>query len=71
MLKQVVEKIIYFVFTVFIFIVLWKLMAVFWDKFVPWNYKTDLLGLCVVTPLLIALSFILSSLSFKVIKASK
>ncbi|MEA3319542.1 MAG: hypothetical protein U9Q88_05905 [Bacillota bacterium] len=70
-MKQVFEKVIYFIFTLFIFTVLWKLMAVLWDAFVPWNYKTDLLGLFVVTPLLLAAAFILSSLSFKIIKSSK
>lgn len=46
-------------------------MAVLWEALVPWNYKTDLLGFFVVIPLLITAAFILSSLSFKVIKGSK
>ncbi|QFT87393.1 hypothetical protein FIU87_01900 [Bacillus sp. THAF10] len=70
-MKQVFEKVVYFIFTLFIFTFLWKLMAVLWDAFVPWNYKTDLLGLFVVTPILIGAAFILSSLSFKIIKNSK
>ncbi|MGM0852501.1 MAG: hypothetical protein ACQEWI_07805 [Bacillota bacterium] len=69
-MKRLVERLIYLVFTLFIFIVLWKGMAVLWDAFVPWNYKTDLLGLLVVTPILLAVSFILSSLAFQFIKKS-
>ncbi|WP_241494438.1 hypothetical protein [Bacillus coahuilensis] len=63
-MKQVFEKVIYFIFTLFIFAVLWKLLAVLWDAFVPWNYKTDLLGLFVVTPLLIAAVFYFIKLVF-------
>ncbi|MFS1512406.1 hypothetical protein VQL36_08230 [Chengkuizengella sp. SCS-71B] len=70
-MKQVLEKIIYFGLTVGIFIVLWRIMGELWDAFVPWNYKTDLLGIFVVTPIIIVVSFILSSLCFKVIRDSK
>ncbi|WP_262371830.1 hypothetical protein [Rossellomorea aquimaris] len=70
MMKRLVESLIYLVFTLFIFIVLWKGTAFLWDAFVPWNYKTDLLGLLVVTPILIALSFILSTLAFQYTKDS-
>jgi hypothetical protein len=64
------EKIIYFAFTIFIFLVLWKVTFVLWDAFVPWNYKTDLIGIFVVIPALLAAAFILSSVSFKVIRDS-
>ena len=70
-MNRVLEKIIYFVFTIFVFIVLWKVMGGLWGAFVPWNYKSDLLGIFLVTPILIAVSFILSSLSFKVVRGSK
>ncbi|WLR55577.1 hypothetical protein LC048_00720 [Mesobacillus subterraneus] len=70
-MNQVLEKIIYFGFTIFIFIVLWKVTGELWETFVPWNYKTDLLGIFVVAPILIVSSFILSSYSFKVIRGSK
>jgi hypothetical protein len=69
-MKAVIEKIIYFVFTLFIFMVLWKITAAFWEAFVPWNYKTDLIGIFVVIPLLAAAAFILSSLFFKAIMKS-
>ncbi len=68
MLKKVSEKVIYFVFTLFLFVLLWKAMGVFWNAFVPWNLTTDLIGLFVVAPLLIILAFVLSGLSFKVIR---
>ncbi|MEI5906670.1 hypothetical protein WAK64_06315 [Bacillus spongiae] len=70
-MKIVIEKIIYFVFTIVIFIVLWKITSELWESFVPWNYKTDLLAAFVVAPVLIVVSFILASLSFKVIKENK
>ncbi|MCT2536427.1 hypothetical protein NC661_03790 [Aquibacillus koreensis] len=71
MINRILEKIIYFGFTIFIFVVLWKITGEFWEAFVPWNYKTDLLGIFIVAPLLVLVSFILSNLSFKVIKGSK
>lgn len=69
-MKRMVERLIYLVFTLFIFIVLWKGTAFLWEAFVPWNYKTDLLGLLVVIPILIALSFLLSTLAFQYTKES-
>ncbi|WP_390217841.1 hypothetical protein [Halobacillus seohaensis] len=70
-MKTILVKIIYFAFTLFILNVLWKVMIELWDAFVPWNYKTDLLGIFVVAPILIVASFILSSLCFKVIRETK
>ncbi|UAL49584.1 hypothetical protein K7887_13950 [Sutcliffiella horikoshii] len=71
MLKKGLEKILYLVFTVIIFVLLWKVMGIFWNAFVPWNLTTDLIGLFVVAPLLIILAFVLSSLSFKVVREGK
>ncbi|WP_244888159.1 hypothetical protein [[Bacillus] enclensis] len=65
------EKFIYFIFAIFIFIVLWKMTASVWDAFIPWNYKTDLIGLFVVIPLLAAAAFILAGVMIKVIKSSR
>ena len=62
---------IYFMFTVFIFVTLWKLIGVLWNAFVPWNVTTDILGIFVVIPILIVVSFILSSLSLKFIRSSE
>ncbi|GGM24051.1 hypothetical protein GCM10011351_07260 [Paraliobacillus quinghaiensis] len=70
-MKTILAKIIYFTFTLFIFTVLWKVMIEIWDAFVPWNYKTDLLGIFVVAPIVISSSFILSSLCFKVIRETE
>jgi len=70
-MNQVLAKIIYFVFTILIFSTLWKFMGALWNAYVPWNVKTDLLTIFVVAPILIVVSFILSSLSFKVIRSSK
>ncbi|EDL66480.1 hypothetical protein BSG1_03970 [Bacillus sp. SG-1] len=69
-MKLMLERIIYYIFTLFIFLVLWNVTAEIWEAFVPWNYKTDLLGLFIVLPALLVLSFIISSLCFKVIKNS-
>jgi hypothetical protein len=71
MLKKGLEKILYFVLTLFIFVLLWKVMGISWNTLVPWNLTTDLIGLFVVAPLLIILAFVLSSMSFKVIKDGK
>jgi uncharacterized membrane protein YwzB len=70
MMKRLVERLIYLVFTLFIFVVLWKGTAILWEAFVPWNYRTDLFGILIVTPLLIVLSFILSTLAFQYRKDS-
>lgn len=70
MMNQILGQINYFGFTIFIFIVLWKVTGELWEAFVPWNYKTDLLGIFVATPILIVSSFILSSYSFKAIRGS-
>ncbi len=70
-MKRVIEKATYFALTLFIFIVLWKIVGELWDVFVPWNYKTDLFGIFVVTPVLIVASLIFASFSFKVIKETK
>jgi uncharacterized membrane protein YwzB len=68
MMKRLVERLIYLVFTLFIFIVLWKGTAFLWEAFVPWNVKTDMAMLFIVTPILIALSFILSTIAFQYTK---
>ncbi|TYS74800.1 hypothetical protein FZC75_00935 [Sutcliffiella horikoshii] len=70
-MKKGFEKIIYFIFTLFKFVLLWKAMGILWNAFVTWNLTTDLIGLFVVAPLLIILAFVLSSLSLKVIKCGK
>lgn len=70
MIKTLFEKFLYFTITFVIFIVLWKVMAVIWEAFLPWNYKTDLIGIFVVIPALVAAAFILSSLCFKAIRNS-
>ncbi|TYS68505.1 hypothetical protein FZC76_10295 [Sutcliffiella horikoshii] len=71
MLKKGLEKILFLLFSVFIFVLLWKVMGIFWNAFVPWNLTTDLIGLFVVAPLLMILTFVLSSLSFKIIRDGK
>lgn len=67
-MNQIFAKIIYFIFTLFIFVALWKITGILWNAYVPWNTATDLLALLLVIPTLIAVSFILSSVSFKVIR---
>ncbi|WP_175987166.1 hypothetical protein [Bacillus sp. Marseille-Q1617] len=69
-MKTLFEKIIYFVFTIFIFIILWKVTFALWEIFVPWNYKTDLIGIFVGIPALVAAAFILSGFCFKGIRES-
>mgnify|MGYP005830643945 CR=1 FL=1 len=71
MLKKGLEKIKYFGFTLFIFVLLWKAMGEFWNALVPWNLTTDLIGIFVVAPLLIILAFVLSSFFKKVVRDGK
>ncbi|TLS36282.1 hypothetical protein FCL54_16200 [Pseudalkalibacillus caeni] len=70
MLKKIIEGIIYFLITVLIFIVLWKVTGKVWEEFVPLNYKTNLIGFIFVTPIVIILSFSLSSMIFHFIRKS-
>ncbi|GEM05827.1 hypothetical protein HMI01_28150 [Halolactibacillus miurensis] len=67
-MKNVIEKVIYFVFTIFIYILLRKVVTLAWDNFVPLNFKTNLLGAFVVFPIMVGASFILASITFKFIK---
>lgn len=69
-MRKFIEKIIYFVFTILIFVVLWKVTGEVWEEFVPLNYKTNLIGLIFVSPIIIILSFVLSSLTFHFIRKS-
>ncbi|MBP1947202.1 inhibitor of the pro-sigma K processing machinery [Virgibacillus litoralis] len=69
-MRKFIEKIIYFVFTILIFMVLWKVTGEVWEEFVPLNYKTNLIGLIFVSPIIIILSFVLSSLTFHFIRKS-
>ncbi len=64
-------RFISFVFTLVVFIILWKVYTFLWGAYIPWNYKTDILGLFIGTPVLIILSVILSSLTFKFIRESR
>ncbi|WP_230500341.1 hypothetical protein [Sutcliffiella rhizosphaerae] len=68
---KILEKIIYFFFTICFFVVLWKITGRLWNSFVPWNSATDLIGIFFVAPILIGLAFLLTSLSFNVIKQVK
>lgn len=47
---------------IIIFWLLWQVMAYAWNQFVPLNYKTNLLGLLFVLPLMVLVSFISSHL---------
>ncbi|GAA5416131.1 hypothetical protein Pryu01_01163 [Paraliobacillus ryukyuensis] len=68
MAKKFFKKIIYLGITCFIFKLLWSVTGGLWEVFVPWNYRTDLIAVIFVVPVLIVVSFLLSSLCFKVIR---
>ena len=70
-MKQLTEKVLFFIFTLLIFRVLWEITGFLWNAFVPWNYKTDLLALFVVIPLLFVASLSLTHLSFNIIKGDR
>ena len=69
-LRKFIERVIYFVLSILIFIMLWKVTGEVWEEFVPLNYKTNLIGLIFVAPIIIILSFVLSSLIFHFIRRS-
>ncbi len=69
-LKRLLEKVIFFMFSFFIFIILWKGITFVWDRYVPFNYKTDLLGLFIILPIMIIVSFILTALVYRIIRES-
>jgi hypothetical protein len=69
-MKKFIERILYFALTILIFVVLWKVTGEVWEEFVPLNYKKNLIGIFFVTPIIIFLSFILSSLTFHFMRNS-
>lgn len=69
-MKKFLERFIYMVLTILIFMVLWKVTGEVWEEVVPLNYKTNLIGFIFVTPIIIILSFILSGLTFHIIRKS-
>ncbi|MFG6494806.1 hypothetical protein P8610_05570 [Fictibacillus sp. UD] len=60
-MKYFLRKIVYAVFSIILFIVLWNIMSWIWNAYVPLNYKTDLFGLFVVTPIILIISCVLPS----------
>lgn len=68
---QLLAKRIYFIWMIFIFITLWKAMGGFWSAFIPWNVQTEVLFILVITPILLGISCILTSQSFKIIRSTK
>ncbi|SDJ13454.1 hypothetical protein [Salimicrobium halophilum] len=56
------ERLLRFGVAIIIFFLLWQVMAYAWNLFVPLNYKTNLLGVIFVMPLMVLVSFIGSHL---------
>ncbi len=61
-MKRFLRKIVYAVLSIIIFIVLWNVVSWIWNAYVPLNYKTNLLALFVVTPIMLIISYILPSI---------
>ncbi|MCA0987328.1 hypothetical protein [Guptibacillus algicola] len=65
-MRNVVRQAIYFVVTLFIFLFLWRVVGWLWELYVPFNYKTDFIGLLFVLPVMVGCSFLLASLMVRV-----
>ncbi|ELK49105.1 hypothetical protein QRD89_16660 [Halobacillus sp. ACCC02827] len=61
-------SVVYYVLAVLIFSALWKGMDLVWNAFVPLNYKTNLIAVIFVIPLMIIISLLLASFIKKALK---
>ncbi|GGF22485.1 hypothetical protein GCM10010954_21620 [Halobacillus andaensis] len=69
-MRKLLEKVIRLALAIMFFYVLWKGVGALWEMFVPINYKTNLIALIIVNPIMILVSFILSALTFEFIRKS-
>ncbi|WP_377890292.1 hypothetical protein [Alkalihalobacillus sp. R86527] len=67
-MRNGVRKAIYLVLTLFIFLFLWRVVGWIWELYVPFTYKTDLIGILFVLPVMIGCSFLLASLMVRILE---
>ncbi|WP_270181176.1 hypothetical protein [Alkalihalobacillus sp. CinArs1] len=67
-MKHLVRKAIYLMMTLCIFLIEWRVVGWLWNKYIPFHYKTDLIGLLFVLPVMVGSSFLLASLAMKVLR---
>lgn len=70
-MRNTSKKLIYFVLTFFIFMLLLKLFGWIENEYLPLNTQTQLISLFIIIPAIVILSFILSSLIFKGLEEAK
>lgn len=70
-MKKISEKLIYYLVTLIIFFLLFKCVAWLENAYIPLNTQTQLISGIIIIPAIMILSFILSSLLFRVLKESK
>ncbi|MFJ8064028.1 hypothetical protein ACIQYS_05315 [Psychrobacillus sp. NPDC096426] len=63
-MKKIIANLILLLFSVVIFITLWKIMQYFFNAFVPFNPMTELISFVVIV-IIIPTSMILADISFR------
>ncbi|ANU12349.1 hypothetical protein BBH88_18775 (plasmid) [Planococcus antarcticus DSM 14505] len=69
-MKNLSEKLIYYLITFVIFFLLFKIVAWLENAYIPLNTQTQLVSGIIILPTIVILSFVLSSLLFKSLKES-
>lgn len=70
-MKNVSERVIFYLISFFIFFLLFKIVAWLENTYIPLNTQSQLISGIVILPAIIILSFILAGLLFKSLKESK
>ncbi|AIY05406.1 hypothetical protein Plano_1441 [Planococcus sp. PAMC 21323] len=69
-MKNLSEKLIYYLITFVIFFLLFKIFAWMENAYIPLNTQTQLMSGIIILPAIVILSFVLSGLLFKSLKES-
>ncbi|RAZ69587.1 hypothetical protein DP119_02710 [Planococcus maitriensis] len=70
-MKTLLEKFIYFLISLFVFLLLFKIVAWIANTHIPLNTQAQLISGIIILPVIAVLSIILSNLLVKSIKESK
>jgi hypothetical protein len=62
------KNFIYFVVNIVVFILYFQILKVIWNKYIPWNIGTDLIGLFIFILVNIPLSVITTEFILKMVK---
>lgn len=64
------KNIIFWFFTIFFFVIYWRILALIWNLWVPFNIIIDILSMFIVVVVNIPLSAISAEQTVKIIKGS-